>query len=86
MESLVEQAHRFDGLTAIVCTEKSRVRWLAKQLEELFAAEDVSSGTDDTVQVDGTKSKRVIHVKVSPATIPSAKGVALLDLALAKRP
>ena len=35
MKSLIEQAQEFDGLTAIVCTEKSRVRWLAKQLEGL---------------------------------------------------
>ena len=86
MKSLVEQAQEFDGLTAIVCTEKSRVRWLAKQLEELFAAEDVSGGTDDTVRVDGTKpneSHSGVKVLTSHDSLP-AKGVVLLDLALAK--
>ena len=60
MKSLIEQAQEFDGLTAIVCTEKSRVRWLAKQLE-------------------GSPVK----VLTSHDSLP-AKGVVLLDLALAK--
>ena len=60
MKSLIEQAQEFDGLTAIVCTEKSRIRWLAKQLE-------------------GSAAK----VLTSHDSLP-AKGVVLLDLALAK--
>ena len=60
IKSLIEQAQEFDGLTAIVCTEKSRVRWLAKQLE-------------------GSPVK----VLTSHDSLP-AKGVVLLDLALAK--
>lgn len=87
MKSLVEQAHEFDGLTAIVCTEKSRVRWLAKQLEELFAAAaGNATAAGNTVQVNGTKSSEShIGVKVltSHDSLP-AKGVVLLDLALAK--
>ena len=60
MKSLIEQAQEFDGLTAIVCTEKSRVRWLAKQLEG-----------------------SAVKVLTSHDSLP-AKGVVLLDLALAK--
>ena len=60
MKSLVEQAQAFDGLTAIVCTEKSRVRWLAKQLEG-----------------------SAVKVLTTHDSLP-AKGVVLLDLALAK--
>ncbi|MBF0947146.1 MAG: ATP-binding domain-containing protein, partial [Atopobium sp.] len=68
MKSLVEQAQAFDGLTAIVCTEKSRVRWLAKQLEGLFVESDDADG---------------VKVLTSHDSLP-AKGVVLLDLALAK--
>ena len=70
MKSLVEQAQEFDGLTAIVCTEKSRVRWLAKQLEGVFA--ESGNGVADGVKV-----------LTNHDSLP-AKGVVLLDLALAK--
>ena len=60
MKSLIEQAQEFDGLTTIVCTEKSRVRWLAKQLEG-----------------------SAVKVLTNHDSLP-AKGVILLDLALAK--
>ena len=86
MKSLIEQAQEFDGLTAIVCTEKSRVRWLAKQLEGLFVTENASDDTDNTMPIDGAKpSESHIGVKVltSHDSLP-AKGVVLLDLALAK--
>ena len=68
MKSLIEQAQEFDGLTAIVCTEKSRVRWLAKQLEGLFVESDDADG---------------VKVLTSHDSLP-AKGVVLLDLVLAK--
>ena len=70
MKSLIEQAQEFDGLTAIVCTEKSRVRWLAKQLEGVFA--ESGNGVADGVKV-----------LTNHDSLP-AKGVVLLDLALAK--
>ncbi len=72
MKSLVEQAQEFDGLTAIVCTEKSRVRWLAKQLEGSAADSAAGGGAAGGVKV-----------LTSHDSLP-AKGVVLLDLALAK--
>ena len=81
MKSLIEQAQEFDGLTAIVCTEKSRVRWLSKQLEGLFAAD-----ADGAVQTNGAaqvESRDGVKVLTSHDSLP-AKGVVLLDLALAK--
>jgi len=99
MKSLIEQAQEFDGLTAIVCTEKSRVRWLAKQLEGIFAegGGDANGATDSVAgngaaQVDGAaqvngaaqaKSRTGVKVLTSHDSLP-AKGVVLLDLALAK--
>ena len=91
MKSLIEQAQEFDGLTAIVCTEKSRVRWLAKQLEGLFAAEG-SAGTNGAVAGNATAAgddaaqnepRGGVKVLTSHDSLP-AKGVVLLDLALAK--
>ena len=78
MKSLIEQAQEFDGLTAIVCTEKSRVRWLAKQLEGLFA--EGGNGAADGA-TDGVANG--VKVLTSHDSLP-AKGVVLLDLALAK--
>ena len=100
MKSLIEQAQEFDGLTAIVCTEKSRVRWLAKQLEGVFAegGNDAADGATDGVAGNGTtqangaaqvngaaqaKPRTGVKVLTSHDSLP-AKGVVLLDLALAK--
>ena len=94
MKSLVEQAQEFDGLTSIVCTEKSRVRWLAKQLEGVFAesGNGVADGATDGVagngatQADGAaqnEPRTGVKVLTSHDSLP-AKGVVLLDLALAK--
>ena len=91
MKSLIEQAQEFDGLTAIVCTEKSRVRWLAKQLEGLFAADGAASagtagGATDGVADNGAAQAKLctgVKVLTSHDSLP-AKGVVLLDLALAK--
>ena len=90
MKSLIEQAQEFDGLTAIVCTEKSRVRWLAKQLEGLFAeggdADNATTAGDGAAQTDGaaqSEPRTGIKVLTSHDSLP-AKGVVLLDLALAK--
>ncbi|MBF0922349.1 MAG: ATP-binding domain-containing protein, partial [Atopobium sp.] len=93
MKSLVEQAQAFDGLTAIVCTEKSRVRWLAKQLEGVFAegGGDADGATDGVAgngvaQANGAAQAKLcagVKVLTSHDSLP-AKGVVLLDLALAK--
>ena len=106
MKSLIEQAQEFDGLTAIVCTEKSRVRWLAKQLEGVFAeggngtADGATNGVagngaaqansaaqaNGAAQVNGAvqaKPRTGVKVLTSHDSLP-AKGVVLLDLALAK--
>ena len=64
-----------------MCTEKSRVRWLTKQLEGLFAAD-----ADGAVQTNGAaqvESRDGVKVLTNHDSLP-AKGVILLDLALAK--
>ena len=77
-----------------MCTEKSRVRWLAKQLEGIFAegGGDAADGATDGVagngaaQVNGAaqaKPRTGVKVLTSHDSLP-AKGVVLLDLALAK--
>ena len=88
MKPLIEQAQEFDGLTAIVCTEKSRVRWLAKQLEGVFAegGNGAADGATDGVAGNGAaqaKPRTGVKVLTSHDSLP-AKGVVLLDLALAK--
>ncbi|EPD78402.1 ATP-binding domain-containing protein [Atopobium sp. oral taxon 199] len=82
LRSALVQAFGTDGLTAVIVQDKQRVSWLAKQLNgaQLSSENNGEPARKGGMQSDDTA---LAHVITSQDALP-AKGVILLDLALAK--